>query len=97
MFQGNKPNINLPAMPLFPKRPITITNGVSCLLTAAIIDNRFCNLLLSDPKAAIKRGYNGEPFTFSAEEEALICSIHANTLSEFASQVIQRRNGYFQE
>ncbi len=60
---------------------------VNRLLSAAVINQRFCNLLLSDPLRAITLGFNGEAFAFSAEEKSLLLAIHANTLQSFAEQV----------
>jgi hypothetical protein len=66
--------------------PRTIT-GLSNLFEAAIINNQFCQLLLSKPQKAIKQGYLGNSFELTPEEQNLIISINAKSLSDLAHQV----------
>ena len=61
--------------------------GLSKLFEAAVINRQFCQLLLSQPEAALKQGYQGYAFDLSSEEQALIISIRANSLPELAQQV----------
>jgi len=65
------------------------SNGkeLSRLLTAAVINQKFCNLLLTNPATAMAIGYNGEPFSLASEERDLILSIHAKSLADFAMQL----------
>lgn len=67
---------------------ISQARELSRLLTAAVVNPEFCNLLLSDPPIALSGGYNGETFNFTPEAHSLILSINANSLKEFASQLI---------
>jgi hypothetical protein len=60
---------------------------LSRLLTAAVINQKFCKLLLTNPAIAMATGYNGEPFSLASEERDLILSIHAKSLPEFAMQL----------
>ncbi len=62
------------------------------LLTAAVISSRFCQQLLTDPRAAIAAGYHGETFTFSDSELALLSAIQAETLAEFAQAVAEEQS-----
>ena len=61
--------------------------GMSKLFEAAIVNRQFCQLLLSQPEAALQQGYLGNSFDLSTEEQALIISIQANSLPDLAQQV----------
>ena len=68
------------------------------LLAAAVVSPEFRRLLLTDAAQALEKGYNGASFGLSAGEQALILSIHANSLADFAAQLVngngrQGRNG----
>ena len=43
------------------RRPLH-SKDMNRLLTAAVVNHKFCNLLLNDPLDAIAKGYNGETF-----------------------------------
>jgi hypothetical protein len=60
---------------------------ISRLLTAAVINQRFRELLLNDPAKALSQGFQGEQFALSWEEQDLILSIQADNLGEFASRI----------
>ena len=64
------------------------------MLTAAVINREFCNLLLADPAVAMATGYNGQPFRLDTDEENLILSIRATSLADFAKQLTANGNGY---
>ena len=66
---------------------------VSRLLTAAVVNKRFCKLLLSNPASALASGYNGESFSIEREEKDFIVSIQAKTLAEFARQLHDEQEG----
>jgi hypothetical protein len=59
----------------------------SRIMTAAVISERFRNLLLSNPGLAIKNGFNGEAFPLAADESRRISAIRAATLAEFAHKM----------
>lgn len=61
---------------------------ISRLLSAAVINQNFCKLLLTNPEAAVSAGYLGEPFVLPQAEKARIASIRAATLADFASQLM---------
>jgi hypothetical protein len=63
----------------------------SRIISAAVINERFCNLLLNDPEKAITNGYSGETFEMNSEDKMLLSSIRANNLSDFALQLVQAR------
>jgi len=72
---------------------LTIGKGLSRLLTAAVVNREFCSLLLANPAMAVAIGYNGEPFELAAEEQELIISINATSLTDFAKQLTKNGNG----
>ena len=60
---------------------------VSRLLTAAVINQKFRTLLLTNPANAIDRGFQGEPFRLEREEKDRIMAIRAGSLADFARQL----------
>ncbi len=80
-------------MPVTTQSVKSSSNGyeLSRLLTAAVVNPRFCKLLLSDPAKALTNGYNGETFRFAKEERERILSIKAQSLPDFAGQLIEKR------
>jgi hypothetical protein len=67
--------------------------GLSRLLSAAVINQEFRDLLLTEPAAAASAGYNGEPFQLETDEQELIRTICATSLADFAQQLSQNGNG----
>lgn len=66
---------------------------ISRMLTAALVNRKFCHLLLTDPLLAMRSGYNGETFQLSADELDLLLSIEATSLHDFAAQLQQAGSG----
>ena len=64
-----------------------ISSGISRVFAAAVVNRQFCSMLLQDPQIALQKGYLGETFSLSREEQDLIVSIRANSLSDLAKQV----------
>lgn len=64
-------------------------NEYSRILTAAVINSHFRQLLLSNPEMAISSGYGGEMFHLPKEEKKRVASIHASSLEDFACQLTQ--------
>jgi hypothetical protein len=64
------------------------SNEMNRMLTAAVVSRRFCNLLLTDPQAALRHGYNGESFQLNESERDAILAIHAGDLRDFAAQLV---------
>jgi hypothetical protein len=60
---------------------------LSRLLSAAVINERFCKLLLANPREALSAGYGGETFHLRAEETRRVGAIRAASLSDFAAQL----------
>jgi len=65
---------------------------ISRLLTAAVVNRRFCQLLLANPAYALDNGYNGEAFLLESEARDRVLSIRARNLAEFASQLMNDRS-----
>jgi hypothetical protein len=61
--------------------------AISRLITAAVINQSFRQLLLTNPEKAISSGFNGETFRLDRDEKELILSIQATTLADFAVKV----------
>lgn len=68
--------------------PLSHTPELCRLLAAAVVSPDFRRLLLTDAAQALENGYNGTSFGLSAGEQALILSIHANSLADFAAQLV---------
>lgn len=60
----------------------------SRILTAAVINPQFRQLLLTNPGKAIDNGYGGEMFYLAREEKKRVASIRATSLADFASQLM---------
>jgi len=60
---------------------------LSRLISAAIVSQRFCDLLLSDAATALRIGYNGESFQLAPKEHELVLAIRVSCLADFAAQV----------
>ncbi len=81
------------------KRTVINDREIGRLIAAAVINKRFCDLLLSDPSQAITQGFQGESFHIAGKDRELILSIKAKTLSDFAQQLANyqhtgKRNDY---
>jgi len=63
---------------------------INRLLTAAVVNRKFCSLLLADPIQAVTSGYNGETFALTPEEVQQIRSIKASTLRDFVLQLLTK-------
>lgn len=71
------------------------SSTINRLLTAAVINEDFCNLLLTDPGQALTMGYQGELFRLDRDERNMILSIQANSLKEFALKIISYQEDGF--
>jgi len=60
---------------------------VSRLLAAAVINQGFRCLLLSNPAAALAQGFHGERFHLEHSDRQRILAIRASTLVDFARQL----------
>jgi hypothetical protein len=62
-------------------------NELGRLLVAAVVNQDFCNLLLTCPEIAMVGGYNGEPFYLTPQEQKLILSLQAISLADLATKL----------
>lgn len=63
------------------------SGSLSRLLTAAVINQGFRNLLLTKPEEALKKGFQGEEFPLSQEDRQRVLAIRARDLADFALQL----------
>lgn len=71
-----------------PKQQMACTE-YSRILSAAVVNHHFRQMLLSDPVKAVANGYSGEKFNLCREDRSRLASIRANSLAEFAAQLSQ--------
>jgi hypothetical protein len=65
---------------------------LSRLISAAVVSQKFCDLLLSDPATALRIGYNGSgPFRLAPKEQELVLSTCASSLVDLAAQLAENR------
>lgn len=65
------------------------TGEMSRLFNAAIVDRKFCDLLLNRPDRALNDGYNGEPFSLSNRDRQLILEAKSTSLVDLAKHCVQ--------
>ena len=73
--------------PTRPTHAKTVSSEYSRILSAAVINSKFREMLLSDPVKAISSGYSGEKFELDHEDQKRLATIRATSLAEFASQL----------
>jgi hypothetical protein len=61
----------------------------SRILSAAVINNGFRQMLLKDPIKAVSGGYSGERFNLNSDDKSRLASIRAVSLADFAAQLSQ--------
>jgi hypothetical protein len=59
----------------------------SRILTAAVVNEKFRRLLLTNPEMAIRNGFGGEAFNLAKDETERLSAIHAASLADFAKQM----------
>ncbi|NMC30424.1 MAG: hypothetical protein GYA45_10170 [Pelolinea sp.] len=72
--------------PIITTKPIKNTE-MSRILSAAVINEPFRQLLLDCPQRAIETGFHDEYFQVNAQELAKIEAIHASNLVDFATKI----------
>ena len=71
------------------KRTLSGVKEFSRILSAAVINSHFRQMLLNDPVKAISNGYSGEQFDINSDEKVRLSTIKATSLSDFAAQLSQ--------
>ena len=64
-----------------------VSSGLSQVFAAAVVNQQFCTMLLQEPSIALQKGYLGQTFSLKKEEQDLITSIRAKSLSDLAKQI----------
>lgn len=82
--------LDLSLIPMTTLRSPNGSSELSRLIAAAIINQKFRELLLKDPLLAMEAGFNGEAFHLDPDYLELVLSIRAQSLSDFASQLAER-------
>jgi hypothetical protein len=59
----------------------------SRILSAAVINSGFRQMLLKDPVKAVCGGYSGEKFNLNNNDKSRLASIRAASLADFAAQL----------
>lgn len=65
-----------------------VSPEINRLLTAAVVNRRFCCLLLANPLRALTLGYRGEAFQLDPAEVRRVTAIRATSLRDFALQLL---------
>lgn len=65
-------------------------NDLTKLLSAAVVNRRFRELLLSQPAKALAVGYLGEEFQLDQDDRELILTCQARTLPDLATLLTNR-------
>lgn len=68
----------------------TMSKALHKLLCAAAVSRAFCQQLLTAPAQSLDSGYNGESFELNVQERALVLSVRAASLAEFANQLLEK-------
>lgn len=61
---------------------------ISRIMTAAVVNIKFRQLLLNNPLLAVKMGYGDETFILEQAAADQLASIQATTLEEFAIKIV---------
>lgn len=61
---------------------------ISRIITAAVVNLKFRQLLLNNPLLAVEMGYGDETFILEEEAAYRLGSIKAKTLEEFAIKIV---------
>ena len=69
------------------KRNSSSGREISRILTAAVINEGFCKMLLSNPEKALQVGFRGEAFNLPREDKQRLVSIQASSLADFAAKL----------
>ncbi len=71
------------------RAPVSKRSGLHRLFAAAIVNSQFREKLLCEPEFALANGYLGQSFSLTEQEKAIIRTVRANDLTDFAQKVNQ--------
>lgn len=75
------------------RNPPVDHHGLRRLFAAAIVSDQFRETLLRKPEEALAKGYLGQIFMLTDQEQTLIKSIQADTLTDLAQKVNRALKG----
>lgn len=83
--------LTLNASPVLAKHhaPVARRSGLHQLVTAAVVNSQFREKLLCEPEIALANGYLGQAFLLTDHEKAIITTVRAKDLTDFAQKVNQ--------
>jgi hypothetical protein len=71
------------------RAPVPTRSGLHRLFAAAIVNSQFREKLLCEPELALANGYLGQTFSLTDQEIAVVRTIRAKDLTDFAQKVNQ--------
>ena len=78
-----------PAVTFEYRTPVANRSGLHRLFAAAIVNRQFREALLCEPESALANGYLGQTFSLSDQENAVVKTVRAKDLTDFAQKVNQ--------
>jgi len=78
-----------PAVPFKYRTPIANRSGLHRLFAAAVVNSQFREALLCEPDTALANGYLGQSFSLTDQEMAIVKTVRAKDLTDFAQKVNQ--------
>ncbi|PWB69882.1 MAG: hypothetical protein C3F07_18240 [Anaerolineales bacterium] len=81
--------LDSPTTPFSFRKTPAQRSGLHRLLTAAIVNSQFREKLLNEPETALAGGYLGQAFILTEQEKAIIKTVRAKDLTDFAQKVNQ--------
>jgi hypothetical protein len=64
-----------------------LSSELTRLVSAAVVSEEFCHLLLTNPALALAGGYNGTLFQLGVDERNLVLSTRGASLADFVRQL----------
>ena len=78
-----------PAVSFHYRTPVASRSGLHRLFAAAVVNSQFRETLLCEPDSALAGGYLGQSFSLTEQETAIVRTIRAKNLTDFAQKVNQ--------
>ena len=69
--------------------PVSRRSGLHRLFAAAVVNSQFREELLCEPESALANGYLGQRFSLTDQEQAIVRTVRAKDLTDFAQKVNQ--------
>jgi len=78
-----------PVMSFECRTSIVKRSGLHRLFAAAVVNSQFREELLCEPASALANGYLGQTFSLTDQENAIVRTVRAKDLTDFAQKVYQ--------